>query len=159
MGSYLQTYGAGDERRNRIVKWLIIGFIAVLLISWGLYLFFHNFFETRTVEHFLSEINSKQYQTAYRDWGCTETTPCPNYDFKRFLEDWGPDKKAESPWKVESVDGCRTFVTVNVAAKGTDVQSLGVERGSKTLMYAPAPECQEKQWHWKAFFKRMIGRG
>jgi hypothetical protein len=158
MGSYLQSYGAGEEHRNKIIKWLILSFIAVVLLAWGSYLFLHDYFETRTVKHFLAEVNAKDYQAAYRDWGCTDATPCPNYDFKRFLQDWGPQKKTSSPWKVESVDGCRTFVTVNVGAPGAELQSLGVERGAKTLMYAPGPECQEAQWHWKAFLQRIFGR-
>jgi len=158
MSSYLQSYGAGEEQRNRIVKWSVIGFIAVALLSWFAYLFFHNYFETRTVKQFLAEVNAGNYQAAYRDWGCTEATPCPNYDYKRFLEDWGPNKKVSSPWEVDSVDGCRAFVTVNVTAKGADQQTLGVERGSKTVMYAPAAECQEMKWHWKEFFQRITGR-
>jgi hypothetical protein len=158
VGSYLQSYGAGEERRNRTIKWLIISVIAVLLLAWFSYLFLHDYFETKTVKSFLAEVNSKDYQAAYRDWGCTEATPCPNYDFKRFLEDWGPNKKISSPWKVDSVEGCQTFVTVNVTAKGSEVQSLGVERGSKTVMYAPAAECQEYRWNWKAFFRRITGR-
>jgi hypothetical protein len=158
MGSYLQTYGAGEERRNRTIKWLIISLIAVLLAVWFSYLFLHNYFETQTVEHFLAEVNAQDYQAAYRDWGCTDATPCPNYDYHRFLKDWGPEAKRSSPWKVDSVDGCTTFVTVNVTAQGAELQSVGVERGSKTLMYAPSPECQEKQWRWKAFFKRIFGR-
>jgi hypothetical protein len=158
MDSYLQNYGAGEEQRNRKIKWLVISFIAVLLISWFSYLFVHNFFEVRTAKHFLAEVNAGRYQQAYHDWGCTDATPCPNYGFNRFLEDWGPNSKVTPPWKVTSVDGCTAFVTVNVGAKGSDVQSIGVERGSKTLMYAPGPECNEKQWRWKAFFKRIFGR-
>jgi hypothetical protein len=158
MSSYLQSYGAGEESRNRKVKWLIIGFISVALLSWFSYLFLQNYSETRTVKQFLSEVNSGNYQAAYRDWGCTDSTPCPNYDFKRFLEDWGPSQKITPPWKVDTVDGCQGFVTVNVTARGADVQSLAVERGHKTVMYAPAAECQERKWHWKEFFQRMTGR-
>jgi hypothetical protein len=88
MSSYLQNYGVGEERRNRIIKWSIIIAVGVMLLSWFSYLFLHNFFETRTVKNFLAEVNSRNYQAAYRDWGCTEATPCPNYDYKRFLEDW-----------------------------------------------------------------------
>jgi hypothetical protein len=158
MSSYLQSYGAGEEQRNRIVKWSVIGFIAVALVSWFAYLFLHNFFETRTVNRFLAEVNAGNYQAAYREWGCTESTPCPNYDYKRFLEDWGPSKKVSPPWKVDSVDGCQAFVTVNVTAKGAEKQALGVERGSKTVMFAPAAECQEKGWHWRQFFDRITGK-
>jgi hypothetical protein len=157
MGSYLQTYGAGEEHRLKVIKWLVVGFIGVALLSWGSYLFFHNYFETRTVNNFLAEVNAGHYQEAYRDWGCTDATPCPNYDFKRFMEDWGP-KKASSPWKVDSVDGCNAFVTVNVKAQGVEEQSLGVERGTKTVTFAPAAECQERGWHWKEFFARITGK-
>jgi hypothetical protein len=158
MGSYLQTYGAGEEQRNRIIKWLIIGFIGVLLISWFSYLFFHNFFEERVAKNFLADVNSGNYQAAYRDWGCTDANPCPNYDFKRFLEDWGPSKTVTPPWKVESVDGCRAFVTVNVKAQGAELQSLSVERGTKALTFAPAAECQEYGFHWKQFWQRITGK-
>ncbi len=158
MGSYLQSYGAGEEQRNRIIKRSIMAAIAVILLVWGSYLLLHDYFETRTVKHFLGEVNSGQYQAAYHDWGCTDKTPCPNYDFRRFMQDWGPNPKITPPWKVASVDGCQTFVTVNVTAPGAELQSLGVERGSKTLMFAPGPECQERKWHWKAFFSRILGR-
>jgi hypothetical protein len=158
MGSYLQTYGAGEERRNRIIRWIIISAVSVVVLLWIAYLVFRNYSEKRSVERFLAEVNAHDYQAAYRDWGCTEQHPCPNYDFKRFMDDWGQSQKVSSPWKVASIDGCRTFVTVNVQAQGAELQSLGVERGSSTLMFAPAPECQEPQWHWKQFFARIFGK-
>jgi hypothetical protein len=157
MGAFLQNYGAGEERRNKIIKWSIGIAVGVVLLAWFSYLSLHNFFETRTVKNFLAEVNSRNYQAAYRDWGCTEATPCPNYDYKRFLEDWGPDKKIASPWKIDSVEGCTSFVTVNVQAQGSELESLGVLRGSKTVMFAPSPECQEKTWKWKQFFHRLFG--
>jgi len=48
---------------------------------------------------------------------------------------------------------------VNVQAPGTELQSLAVQRSDKSLGYAPAPECQERQWRWKAFFQRLFGGG
>jgi hypothetical protein len=159
MGTYLQHYGAGEERRNRVIKVTIFSFIGLLIILWILYLVFHNYSEKQAVKRFLTEVNSQDYAQAYADWGCTAVNPCTNYDYKRFLQDWGPDKKTQSPWKIASVDGCKTFVTVNVQAQGTELQSLGVQRGSKTIMYAPAPECQEPKWRWKQFFHRMFGGG
>lgn len=157
MGSYLQHYGAGEEHRNRTIRNIILSVIGALIAVWILYLVFHNFSEKQTVKRFLAQVNSHNYPQAYADWGCTTSSPCTNYDYKRFLQDWGPEKKVGSPWKIASVDGCKTFVTVNVQASGAELQSLGVERGSKTLMYAPAPECQEPQWRWKQFFSRLFG--
>ena len=159
MGSYLQHYGAGEERRNRTIRTIILSVIALLIAIWVLYLLFHNYSEKQTVKHFLAQVNARDYEHAYADWGCTVATPCTNYDYKRFMQDWGPSKKISSPWKIASVDGCKTFVTVNVQATGSELESLGVQRGSKTIMYAPSPECQEPQWRWKQFFSRLFGGG
>ena len=158
MGAYLQNYGAGEERRNRVVKFLILGVLAAVVLAIVAYFFFHNRSEEKTVEHFLAQVNAHDYKDAYVTWGCTEANPCRNYDFGRFLEDWGPKTKATSPWKIASVEGCRSFVTVNVKADGAELQSLGVERGARTVSYAPSPECQERKWHWKQFFQRIFNR-
>jgi hypothetical protein len=159
MGSYLQHYGAGEERRNRTVRNIVLSLVGLLILLWVLYLVFHNYSEKQAVKRFLAEVNAHDYQRAYADWGCTASTPCPNYNYQRFLQDWGPNQKITSPWKIASVDGCKAFVTVNVQAAGSELQSLGVERGTKTIMYAPAPECQEAKWHWKQFFSRIFGGG
>jgi hypothetical protein len=157
MGGYLQNYGISDERRNRTIRWIIIGCLAALIIWWILYLVLHNRSEVNAVRHFLSQVNQHEYKAAYSDWGCTTSTPCPNYDFSRFMDDWG--KNVASPWKIANVDGCKTFVTVNVNATGEPLESLAVQRGTRTIMYAPAPVCQEKQWHWKQFFHRIFHGG
>ena len=125
MGGYLQNYGAGEEHRNRIVKFIILGVLAALILSLAAYLLLHNRSEKKTVERFLAQVNSHDYKDAYVTWGCTEAHPCRNYDYARFLEDWGPKTKASSPWKIATVEGCNSFVTVNVKADGAELQSLG----------------------------------
>ena len=161
MSGYLQNYGVGEERRNRIIKWLIISGVSVVSDRRGSrYLFLHNYFETQTVKTFLAEVNSRQYDAAYHDWGCSELPRrVRTTTTKDFWKTGGPEKKTTSPWKVESVEGCTSFVTVNVQAQGSELQSLGVLRGAKTVMYAPSPECQEKTWRWKQFFHRLFGGG
>jgi hypothetical protein len=158
MGSYLQGYGVGEERRNTIIKRIIFAVIGVALLGWVAYLVFEDYSEKQVIKKFLAEVNRHDYKDAYASWGCNTSTPCPNYNYSRFLEDWGPAKKVTSPWKVASVDSCRSFVTVNVQADGAELQSLGVERGARTIMYAPSPECQERKWHWKQFFQRIFNR-
>lgn len=159
MGSYLQTYGVDEYRRNRVIKWIILSCLGVIILAIAGYFIFHNYSEKRVVKRFLAELNSHDYDAAYHDWGCTQQHPCPNYDRGRFLEDWGPSKKITSPWKIASVDGCKSFVTVNVQADGSELQSLSVERDNDSLGFAPSPECQEKQWRWKQFFSRLFGHG
>ena len=159
MGTSVQNYLEAEEHRSRIIKWIILGVVAALIVACAAYLVFHNLTEKRVVQRFLAEVNTRNYSSAYRDWGCTPQHPCPNYDYSRFLEDWGPSKKTPSPWKIASVDGCRTFVTVNVQADGAELQSLAVERNDHSLGFAPAPECQERQWRWKQFFQRLFHGG
>ncbi|MFL6353095.1 MAG: hypothetical protein ACJ74Z_14775 [Bryobacteraceae bacterium] len=155
MGSYLQQYGAGDERRIRIIKTIIIAGVIVASLAIAGYLFFRNYPEKQVVKQFLAEVNSRQYQAAYRDWGCTSSNACRDYDYRRFMQDWAG--KGSSPWKIASVDGCKSFVTVNVQANGAELESLAVQRGTHALSFAPSPECQERQWRWKQFFHRIFG--
>ena len=156
MAGYLEEYGVEDQRRSRAIKRIVLVCIATLFLVVIGFLFFHNFSEKKTVSHFLDQVNAKNYQEAYRQWGCTTEHPCPNYDYRRFMEDWGPSKQGSAPWKVASVDGCTTFVTINVQATGEPLQSLSVERSDGSLGFAPSPECQEKQWRWKQFFGRIF---
>lgn len=159
MGTYLQHYGAGEERRNQIIKRIVLGVISALVLTLIAYYSFEDFSEKRVANNFLAQVNSHQYQAAYRDWGCTDQHPCPNYDFKRFMEDWGPSKSGTAGWKVANVDSCRSFVTVNVQASGAEIESLAIQREDHSLGYAPAPECQERKWRWKQFFHRMFSGG
>ncbi len=159
MSSYLQQYGAGEEQRNRVIKWIILSVVAALVIAAASYLIFHNYPEKHVATHFLDEVNSRDYQAAYRDWGCTTAHPCPNYDYARFMQDWGPSKNVAPPWHVQSTDSCNAFLTINVQAQGSELQSLAVQRDNHALSFAPAPECQERQWRWKQFFQRLFHGG
>jgi len=133
-----------------------LGIVALTIIG---YFVLHDYSENQVVKRFIQQLNARNYREAYREWGCTSGHPCPNYDYNRFLEDWGPQKKVASSWKVASTDSCRAFLTVNVQAEGAELQSLSVQRNDKSLGFAPAPECQERKWHWKQFFQRILGSG
>lgn len=157
MEGYLQTYGVDEERRGRIIKRVVLACLALLLVALAGYLFFHNWPERQTAKSFLAKVNRHDYRAAYAQWGCTDKSPCPNYDFGRFMEDWAP-KNSQGPWTIASTDSCNTFLTINVQAPGSELQSLAVQRNDHSLGFAPAPECQEPKWHWKQFFQRAMGK-
>lgn len=162
MGGYLEQYEREEgnrARRNRIIKWVIIAAIIIVVVVWVVHLAVHNRAEISKAKHFLAEVNAHEYQQAYATWGCTQVHPCPNYDYQRFMEDWGPGV-AQSPWKITSVDSCQHFVTINVTAKGAQMSSLAVERGPQHMLsFAPYPTCHEKKWRWGQFFHRIFGGG
>jgi hypothetical protein len=151
--SYLEGYGIEDARRSRTIRFIIFGAVAALVLVVVGYFVLHDYSEKQVAKQFLAELNEHKYQAAYSTW-CP--TPCEHYDYSRFAADWA-DKKINSAWKIDSTDSCKAFLTVNVTADGAEVQSLSIERGSKTLSFAPAPDCQEYKWHWKQFLKRIFG--
>ena len=158
MGNFFQQYGVEDERRGRVIRNIIYSVAGMLILAVIGYVVLHDYSEKRVAYRFLAAVNEGHFEEAYRDW-CTAAHPCPNYDYKRFLDDWGPAKKVTSPWKVASLDSCQAFLTVNVQAGGRELESLSVQRNDGSLGFAPAPECQERKWRWKQFFQRMFGGG
>src|SRR5437763_4830899 len=89
MPGYLDQYGAGEERRNRIIIRSIIAVVLVAIVtSLGWYLL-KNHHQEGVVKGFLSDLRRRDYQAAYRDWGCTPQKPCSGYSFDKFMEDWG----------------------------------------------------------------------
>src|ERR1051325_781111 len=91
--SYLDQYaeqGAIDERRARLLKRTAIVVFAMVVIASVLYYQFKNHREERQVQQFLTDLARGDYAAAYALWGCKVEAPCPNYDFKSFVEDWGP---------------------------------------------------------------------
>ncbi len=148
----MEGYGAGDERRGRMIKRLVVVVAAVVVLGLIGYFILHNYSEKKLAESFVSQLNAKKFDDAYRIWGCTEAHPCRDYDYTRFLEDWGPNK-SKSEWKVTDVDGCPTGVIVTVAG-GPEPAPLWIDRGGNTLGFSPWPECQGKRWRWRQFFHR-----
>ena len=155
MESYLADYGIEDERRGKVIRYIVISVVTVQLIGGFSYAVFRNYPEKHVAKEFLTLLNEHNYQAAYAIW-CPKA--CEHYDFKRFMADWGANKQAASQWKIDSTDSCKAFLTVNVTADGAELQSLSVERGTNVLSFAPAPECQEYKWRWKQFFNRVFGR-
>jgi hypothetical protein len=156
MAGYLDAYGAEDERRSRLIKTAVLALAAVLVIAASVYLALQDRREKQVVRHFLSEVNAGRYQEAYRTWGCTDAHPCPEYNYQKFLEDWGPEQ-SRNPWAISAVDGCPTGVVITVDAKGADPQPLWVQRSDKSISFSPWPECQGRRWRFRQFFHRILG--
>ena len=155
MSSYLQDYGAGDERRHRII-WRSIGAVIVVLVLILLaYLLLKNYREKQTAKHFLASVNAHNYQEAYKEWGCTEAHPCRNYSYQKFLEDWGATSGGD--WKITGVDGCPTGAIITVGSSASSPQALWIERNTEALSFSPWPECPGRLWRFRQFFQRILG--
>ncbi len=161
MASYLEAYGEGEEqhaKRLRIFKWIVIAVVLTAVSGFVLYEIFQNYSEEHEVQAFLERLKNKDYQGAYAMWGCTAQTPCRDYAFEKFLEDWGPNSPHANiaAAKIGSSDTCGTGVVIPIDFKGTEAVPLWIDRGSKIIGFSPDPECQKRRWRFREFFHSLF---
>jgi hypothetical protein len=153
MPGYLDQYGAGEERRNRIVIRAVISVVAVVILaSLGWYLL-KNHHQESVVKAFLGAVRKGDYQAAYRDWGCTAEKPCSGYTFDKFTEDWGNAAKDSAPdpavLGITDSESCSTGVLLTVAVNTARQEKLWVDKkdaGTRNdaISFAPYPICPHK---------------
>ncbi len=96
MAGYLAGYGAGEEKKSRLIRRAVYGTLGGLVAAILLFFGFRNFTARSTMDSFIELLQKQDYKSAYALWGCTDQTPCRNYDFERFMRDWGPDSAAKN---------------------------------------------------------------
>lgn len=163
MASYLEAYGEGETKRAqrvRLFRWVLAAFAAVVIVGSLLYSIFVNYSEEQQVKQFVALLQKKDYQAAYRMWGCTDAAPCRDYSFAKFMEDWGPNSPHANAAaaRVGSSDTCGTGVVIPVNFKGGESVPLWIDKGTKIIGFSPDPECQKKRWHFKEFFRSLFGK-
>jgi len=146
MNSYLEGYGAGEEQRERLWKRLGIALLVLLVAAGTLYFLFRNYREERQARQFFELLSKKQFKEAYALWGCSDATPCRDYNYDRFLEDWGPASihSDVSRMKIVQTKSCSGGIILVLRWEGSkDDVLLWVNRPDLNLSFAPwgAPVC------------------
>ncbi len=146
MAGYLDSYGAGEERREKIIKRAVIGALAAIVIAGTAYFLFRNWREDRQVRQFLELLRKRDYQSAYQLWGCTSSTPCRDYQFERFLEDWGAKNPRGDPSgaRISKTRSCEAGVIYTVEYGQDEPLLLWVGRKDQVLGFAPWPSCNPR---------------
>jgi hypothetical protein len=94
MPEYLsEDYGIKEQRRERIIRWTILSVLILVLVVGLTYFAYRSYPAEKQINLFLKELRDKNYQAAYRLWGCTENSPCRDYTLDKFLQDWGPNSQ------------------------------------------------------------------
>lgn len=160
MAGYLDNFGVEEARRGRQIKRIILWSAVVLIVSTVAYFSLRTFSQERTVKHFLSALEQKNYQDAYKLWGCTPETPCKYYAPEKFNEDWGPDGiyRNASALKVTNVDFCDSGVVFTVSYPNADNFGLWVERDTNVVGFAPWERCPGRHLQLGAFFRRLFSK-
>src|SRR6266446_7956464 len=128
MAGYLDAYGVEDERRSRLVKRIVLWGLAIIVVASALYFTFRNWRQEQVVKQFFALLQQKDYQGAYKLWGCTPDTPCKYYPPEKFTEDWGPSGTYAdiAAAHVENVDYCDAGVVFTLAFPKMDPIGLYV---------------------------------
>ena len=139
-------YGAGEERRNKTIRWIILSALLVAILGGIGYFQFRNYQEEKQVTTFLDVLKRGDYKAAYAMWGCTDSQPCPQYAFNKFMEDWGPQSQHANvaSAKLAKTKSCDSGIIKIVEFPGHDDVQLWVERRDKVLGFAPWPVCNPR---------------
>ena len=161
MSSYLEAYGSSEEQkanRAKLVKRGLVLLILLLIVAGLGYVFFKNHSEEQRVKGFLEELLKQDFQAAYRMWGCTESTPCRDYAFPKFMDDWGPKGSHADIGSahIGMSQSCGTGVLLRVDYKGAEAVPLWVERGTRVVSFAPWPECPGRHLHVGAWLRSLF---
>jgi hypothetical protein len=144
MAGYLDQYGAGDERRLKIIKTLVISLLALVIIGGTAFFIFHNYRQEQQVKRFFALLEQKDYQAAYLLWVRTESDR-KGYSFDTFLKDWGPegDHRDVSDFHISKSRSCGNGVilTVDFGKNKKQMEKFWVARDDLTIGYSPLPGC------------------
>ena len=161
MAGYLENYGAGDERREKITKTAVIAVLAVLAAGALAYFIFHNYPEERQAKRFFELLRAQDYKDAYALWGCTDAKPCRDYVMTEFMKDWGPEQGPVGAVEVLDAESCGSGVIVEIDAGKAGDKKLWVERDTRVLAFPPFERCpQGNRIHdlWRNIRYRLHGR-
>ena len=161
MAGYLDQYGAGAEKREKIIVRIVIWSLAVILIGSLSWYIFKNHHQEAVVKNFLGDIRRGDLQSAYRDWGCTSEKACSGYAFDKFQQDWGKNAKDGAPdpaiLGIKDSETCGTGVMLTVAVNSGREEKLWVEKTSDAISFAPYPICPHKS-PYAIMMHRTIGQ-
>ncbi len=143
MTGYLDQYGAGEEKRERIVKTALLSLIGLVAAGGILFFIFHNYSQERAVSRFFQRLQAHDYQGAYNMWVKTAEDR-HSYPFESFLRDWGPqgDHPDVSNFRIVKSRSCGSGVilTVDFGSKNQE-EKLWVQRNDTTIGFSPLPGC------------------
>jgi hypothetical protein len=147
MAGYLDQYGAGDERREKTIRRVVLIAVLVVIAASVLYFIFKNYRQERQVRHFLALLAGHDYKTAYALWGCTDANPCRDYPFTEFMKDWGPQSQHADvqALRITKTRSCGSGVIVTLDSNRNLEDKLWVQRSDLTIGFSPLPGCPSGQ--------------
>ena len=140
MAGYLDHYGAGDDRREKIIKWIVFSVLGLVLVGGPLVFQFYDYRQESQVKRFFRLLETHDYKAAYALWGCSDAQPCTGYSLNSFLDDWGPSRDTGN-MRITRSRSCGSGVILTVNFDQNRQERLWVEKSNLTIGFSPFPGC------------------
>ena len=142
MAGYLDQYGAGEERRSKIIKAVAITAVSVLIVGSVLFFIFHNYRQEQQVKQFFRLLEEQNYKSAYAMWVRTESDR-KGYPLESFMRDWGPhgEHKNVAGYRIAKSRSCGSGVILTVDFGQEKLERLWVQRDDLTIGFSPLNGC------------------
>jgi hypothetical protein len=163
MPGYLDQYGAGEERRNKITIRSIVTVVVVAVLGSLFWYLLKNHHQEGVVRNFLAAVRKGDLSGAYRAWGCTAEKACSGYPYDRFTADWGsakinPDGQPDlAVLGLTDSESCNNGVLLTVQVNASRTEKLWVDKSADAISYAPYPICPHKN-PWAIMLHRTVGK-
>jgi hypothetical protein len=168
MPGYLDQYGAGEEKRNRLIVRAVASALAVIVIAGLGWYLLENHHQEGVVKNFIGDLRGGYYLTPYRDWGWVLGKACTGYYYQKFLSDWGPAQAAAASSNsggppdsgvlgLTDSESCNNGVLLTVEVNRTRMEKLWVDKASDSINFAPYPICPHKN-PFAIMIHRTIGQ-
>lgn len=128
-------YGAGEERREHVIKIIIVSILALLVSTGTIHFFFHNYRPERQVKQFMKFLEAHDYQGAYNLWTVSNSDRA-RYPMSDFMRDWGPPVDV-SGYAVLDSESCEKSVIVDVGAGHAGDRKVWVDRANLSMSFPP----------------------
>jgi hypothetical protein len=143
MAGYLDSYGAGDERRARIVKLAAVSVVALAILFGLLYFFFRNYSQEQQAKRFFQLLEAHDYNAAYNMWVSSDAERT-GYPMSAFLQDWGPQAMNVHNFSILDAESCGNNVIVDTDLGAAGDKKLWVNRRTLELGFGPYEVCPQQ---------------
>jgi hypothetical protein len=128
-------YGAGEERRARVIKIIVVSVLALTVIAGTVYFFFHNYRQEQQVKQYMKLLEARDYQGSRNLWTGSDSDSA-RYPMSDFMRDWGPPVDV-SGYAILDSESCDKSVIVDVDAGHAGDRKVWVDRASLSMSFPP----------------------
>jgi hypothetical protein len=143
MAGYMDGYGAGEERRARIIKLIIVSVIGLAILYGLLYFFFRNYSQEQQAKRFFQLLEAHNYEAAYTMWVSSDSERT-GYPMAAFMSDWGPQAMSLNNFTIMDAESCGNNVIVDADLGKAGDRKLWVNRQTLELGFGPYDVCPQQ---------------